>query len=100
VAFFVQRSKLRVCKFDFRNSGTIFLRVSTYISLEEPDILQTIEGLLWQATLRYINGLLWQVDQSQSSSKPPEKNFPHGSVLPELWCSFLSRVVKGKSAYY
>ena len=52
---------VRICTVHFRYTSMIILRDHTYISLERTDKLTTIEGLLWQASLR------------QASSKPPKK---------------------------
>jgi hypothetical protein len=83
---------LRFCTVDFRRVGLNFLPDPTYIFLEEPDILQTIEGLLWQTTWRDIKGLLWQADLRQSSSKPPKKNFAPWLCPPSVVGFFLSRM--------
>jgi hypothetical protein len=64
-----------------------FLLVATYIFLLNQDTLQTIEGLLWQATPRSNKDLLWQAGLKQSSLKPPEKNF--APWLPLQSCGVL-----------
>ena len=49
------RGEVCFCTVNFRVLAAIFLRVTTYSSLIDSDILQTIKELLWQAALRSNN---------------------------------------------
>jgi hypothetical protein len=84
------QNKLCLCTVAFRGFAAHFLRILTCSFPEEPDILKTIEGLLWQTAWRQIRGLRWQADLKQPSSKPPEKISPHDSALPESWGFFVT----------
>jgi hypothetical protein len=39
---------LWICTVEIRERGAHFLHIPTYVFFKEPDILKTIEGLLWQ----------------------------------------------------
>ena len=75
------RGDMCLCTVNFRVLAAIFLRVTTYISLIDSDILQTIKELLWQATLRSNNNFF------KTSLKPLA---PLLTPPPELRGSFLS----------
>jgi hypothetical protein len=69
------------CTVALRTVTMLTLRAPTFLFLKEPDILTTIEGLLWQTACEKHKDLLWQAGLYKHLQNLPKKKYPVASRL-------------------